>query len=289
MSKKSYLFIVVFFIPFFVFSQQEYITYDQTQNIKFAEQVKDNTEITSYITRDGLKISIGDTLIIGKAVISRNKYLYNDVFSYIVVGKTKGIKHKEFKSLPHNYSGSKVIIKSIFLTHEKINTFKIWPNRKKMPLSVNMFVKNLKGQSSLFSYSRKTILNIEKALSSGEIFNKNAPLSREDAIKKLKESKDLMELDFISKEEYEELRKKLSPIINKSNINKLFVHGNYIMTTYKNVKKNKRGNVLQYKSDFKDILLPILQNNDYLMIKGSNATGLNIISKNLTKGRINVI
>ena len=82
-----------------------------------------------------------------------------------------------------------------------------------MPLSVNVFVKNLKGQSNLFSYSRKTILNIEKALSSGEIFNENAPLSREDAIKKLKESKDLMELDFISKEEYEELRKKLSPII----------------------------------------------------------------------------
>ena len=82
-----------------------------------------------------------------------------------------------------------------------------------MPLSVNIFVKKLKGQSSLFSYSRKTILNIENALSSGEIFNKNAPLSREDAIKKLKESKDLMDLDFISKEEYEELRKKLSPII----------------------------------------------------------------------------
>ena len=39
---------------------------------------------------------------------------------------------------------------------------------------------------------------------------------------------------------------KLSPIINNSNINKLFIHGNYIMNTYKNVKKDKRGNVLQY-------------------------------------------
>tara|TARA_B100001175_G_C18927835_1_gene365451 strand:- start:166 stop:522 length:357 start_codon:yes stop_codon:yes gene_type:complete len=85
----------------------------------------------------------------------------------------------------------------------------------------------------------------------------------------------------------QKLHEKLSSIINNSNINKLFIHGNYIMNTYKNVKKNKRGNVLQYKSDFKDILLPILQKNDYLMIKGSNATGLNKISKNLTKGRIN--
>ena len=54
------------------------------------------------------------------------------------------------------------------------------------------------------------------------------------------------------------LHKKLSPIINNSKINKLFVHGKYIMNTYKNVNKNKRGNILQDKSDFKDTLLPIL-------------------------------
>ena len=96
---------------------------------------------------------------------------------------------------------------------------------------------------------------------------------------------DMLELGKKSKK----LHKKLSPIINSSNINKLFIHGNHIMETYKNVKKNKRGNVLQYKSDFKEVLLPILRNNDYLMIKGSNATGLNKLSKDLTKGRINVI
>ncbi len=85
------------------------------------------------------------------------------------------------------------------------------------------------------------------------------------------------------------LHKKLSTFINNSKINKLFIHGNYILNTYKYVKKNKRGNILQHKSDFKETLLPIIQNNDYLMIKGSNATGLNTISKNLTKGKINAI
>ena len=76
---------------------------------------------------------------------------------------------------------------------------------------------------------------------------------------------------------------------SEPNIKKIFIHGNRILNTYKNVNKEKRGNVLQEKSDFKEILLPILQNNDYLMIKGSNATGLNKISKILTKGRINAI
>ena len=96
---------------------------------------------------------------------------------------------------------------------------------------------------------------------------------------------DMLELGSKSKT----LHESLSPIINHSKINKIFIHGEHIMNTYKNVNKNKRGNILQEKSDFKEILLPILQNNDYLMIKGSNATGLKKITENLTKGRINAI
>lgn len=199
--------------PLFILAQQESLTYDQTQDIKFTEQYKDNTLIDSYTTDDGLTISIGDTLTIGNAVINRKRYLFNDVFSHIVIGKTKGIRHKEFRPLPHNYSGSQVVVKSIFVTHEKWSGFKLWPNRRRTPLCVNVFVRNLKGTSSVFSYSRKTILDIERAFSSGEIVNHNPPLSKEEAIKKLKESKDLMELDFLSKEEYEKLREKLTPII----------------------------------------------------------------------------
>ena len=61
----------------------------------------------------------------------------------------------------------------------------------------------------------KTILNIENALLDIEVVNPNAPLTREEAIKKLKESKDLMELDMMSKEDYENLRIKLTPIIKQ--------------------------------------------------------------------------
>ena len=127
-----------------------------------------------------------------------------------------------------------------------------------------------------------------------ESYNAN-PLSMKQSILNLSNMKnngkkyvllgDMLELGGKS----QNLHKNLSPIINHSKINKLFIHGEHIMDTYKNVNKNKRGNILQEKSDFKEILLPILQNNDYLMIKGSNATGLKNISENLTKGRINAI
>ena len=56
----------------------------------------------------------------------------------------------------------------------------------------------------------------------------------------------------------------------------------------KYLNKNKRGNILQNKDDIDLILNNIIANRDYLMIKGSNATGLNSISKKMIKG-LNVI
>ena len=212
--------IIFLLLPLFTFAQRKDLTYDQANDIKYAEQYKNNTAINSYITKDGLIIKIGDTLTIGNAVIEREKYMFNDVFTHIVIGQTKGTTNKEFTPLPHNYSGSKVIINSLFVTHEKVAGYKLWPDRKETPLYVSVFVKNpkvkiksVKGLSKMLSHSRKTIVDIEKALSSGEIVNSNAPLSRQEAIKKLKESKDLMEIDLLSKEDYEKLKDKLTPII----------------------------------------------------------------------------
>ena len=208
--------ITVFFLllPLITLAQQESLTYNQTQDIKFVEQYKNNTIIYSYTTKDGLIVSIGDTLTLGNAVIKRKKYMFHDVFSQIVIGRTKGLSKKEYRLLPHKYSGSKVIVKSLFVTHESFTGYKLWPNRKQMPLYVSVFVEGYQdGLSKIFSHSRKTILNIEKALLLGEIINYNAPLSKEEAIRKLKENKDLMELDFLSKEEYQKLKEKLTPII----------------------------------------------------------------------------
>ena len=78
--------------------------------------------------------------------------------------------------------------------------------------------------------------------------------------------------------------RELSRLINSSDIDKVFVKGKKSLFTYKNLNKNKRGNILQCNEDVDLILKNIIANNDYLMIKGSNATGLNIISKAMIKG-----
>jgi len=82
----------------------------------------------------------------------------------------------------------------------------------------------------------------------------------------------------------ENYHKKLSGLINSSDIDKVFVKGEKILLAYKNLKKEKRGNIFQCDKDVDFILKNIIANNDYLMIKGSNATGLNMICKSMIKG-----
>ncbi len=80
------------------------------------------------------------------------------------------------------------------------------------------------------------------------------------------------------------LHKNLSKVINNSDIDKVFIKGNKSLITYKNIDKNKRGNIFQLEEDVDFTFNSIISNNDYLMIKGSNATGLNNLSQKMIKG-----
>ena len=80
------------------------------------------------------------------------------------------------------------------------------------------------------------------------------------------------------------LHKNLSKVINNSDIDKVFIKGENTLTTYKNLNKKKRGNIFQQEEDVDFTLNNIIANNDYLMIKGSNATGLNNLTKKIIKG-----
>ena len=64
----------------------------------------------------------------------------------------------------------------------------------------------------------------------------------------------------------------------------MFIKGSKTLSTYKNINKVKRGNIFQHDEDVDFTLNDIIANNDYLMIKGSNATGLNYLSKRMIKG-----
>ena len=67
------------------------------------------------------------------------------------------------------------------------------------------------------------------------------------------------------------------------------IYGKDIRETYKGLKKNKKGLVLTDIFQINDLINKRLSNNDYLMVKGSNSTGLNRYSKKLKLNRYNAL
>ena len=69
-------------------------------------------------------------------------------------------------------------------------------------------------------------------------------------------------------------------VINKSTISKVYVYGKNIKKTFNKIKTQKKGKILKNKTEIFDLIKKDLNSRDFIMIKGSNATGLNtIVSK----------
>ena len=128
-----------------------------------------------------------------------------------------------------------------------------------------------------------------------ESYNAN-PSSVKNAIKNLSNIKrnhgkkflllgDMLELGKKS----DNYHKNLAHFINHSDIDKLFVYGKNAFKVYQKTYKSKQGNILQNLSDFDEIFPDIINKNDYLMIKGSNATGLKKLSKIIISGHKHVL
>ena len=138
-----------------------------------------------------------------------------------------------------------------------------------------------RGNISKVTFKNKNFFLID------ESYNSN-PLSLTSAISNFSESDiqnkkkhflmgDMLELGKHSKK----LHRNISSNFNNSKISKIHVYGKDVAETFKWIKKNKKGRVLSSSSEIFDLIVKDLNNNDYLMIKGSNSTGLNRIVRNL--------
>ena len=87
----------------------------------------------------------------------------------------------------------------------------------------------------------------------------------------------MLELGIHSKK----LHESIVPIINKTKIKKVFIKGNKVTYIFNKLLESKKGRILYNKSQIIDLIKKDLNNNDYLMIKASNATGFNQIVKEI--------
>ena len=121
-----------------------------------------------------------------------------------------------------------------------------------------------------------------------ESYNSN-PLSLSFSVKKFENIKvkksfkkiilgDMLELGKFSKS----LHIDAGRILSKTNVDKVYVYGKKIIHTFNNLKAKKKGKKFKSKKEIKDFIYNELNSGDYLMIKGSNSTGLNKIVKEMS-------
>tara|TARA_A100000164_G_scaffold356875_1_gene366915 strand:- start:458 stop:1132 length:675 start_codon:yes stop_codon:yes gene_type:complete len=217
-------------------------------------------------------------------VISFGKKKGSDI-RLISEKKIKGINHLKIElfnekfSFKTNYSQTSNILSLIAVIYSlKLNFKKIINKIKK--------IDPLEGRGKIYNIERfkKKFKLIDESYNANPLSMKNA-IQNFSNIKKERFNKYLLLSDMLELGKKSTLyHKNLAAVINKTNIDKSFIYGKDIMETFKFIKENKKGNILQSLDDFDPVFSNILKNGDYLLIKGSNATGLNTLTKNLIRG-----
>tara|TARA_B110000908_G_C10126053_1_gene389914 strand:+ start:153 stop:857 length:705 start_codon:yes stop_codon:yes gene_type:complete len=227
------LILVLLLIPILSFSQKQTIvelTHDQSQDINYYRSIKNNTKVLNYILADGNKVSVGDTLIIGLPTSqssTSNTYAggsYGTLATGLARTNTKTKKEFEFVqrgrpagfgSVMGSLGGEGPSMAGADLANEvaKVDEIKVvHKGSKKKPLKVILVIGEINGRAfGLNKYL--SVLDAELAISYGEIRLNNAKMTRAEAIAKLKESKELLDLELMSKEEYDKIRTELTPVI----------------------------------------------------------------------------
>src|SRR5210317_1081120 len=153
---------------------------------------------------------------------------------------------------------------SLFFNLEKIS------NR----IFLNFQLPEGRGDLSKLKFNKKIINLIDESYNSNPLSLKTSLINfaNVDSKNSLKHVLlgDMLELGQNSSSHH----KSMTKLINKLNIYKVHVYGKDIKDTYVGVVKNKKGSILENLTDFENFIKKTLNSGDYLMIKGSNSTGL---------------
>ena len=182
----------------------------------------------------------------------------------------------------YSHNNNKNHLYNILATIASISLF---INMKKLKKNIFLNFQNPDGRGDI----SKIKLDNKNFFLVDETYNSN-PLSLKTAIEnyhkiKSKNSKkylilgDMLELGKHSVKQHRLITK----ILNNTNINKVYVIGKFVKEIFRCLKISKKAKILNNKTDIIDLINKNLNNNDYLMIKGSNSTDLHKISRILKK------
>ena len=230
--KKTITLLAIIFSSINIYAQEDIdiLTYENTQDINYFSVVKNCALVKEYRTINNNNVKIGDTLIIGtptseetssktyagsygkdlRGGVAQTRSTTKKTYEFIQMGRPAG-----FGSIMNAMNGDAQIMadNSFKNTTVIVNEIKTYHRgSKKKPLYVIMVLGEINGRA--FGVNKYlSVMDSELAIESGEILLKNRKMTRDEAIAQLKEAKELMEVDMMSKQEFEELKIKLAPII----------------------------------------------------------------------------
>jgi hypothetical protein len=217
MLKKTILIAMVIFVNVFAYSQKKNaIDTLKLANFKLEDfsEFKNKISVGTLVLEDKTNISKGTKLIIGQPSNSENvnQNIYNGMkvantsidFTYLFVDKFSILGSMASVALSSNWKGTEIIVDEIIM----------YKSGKTYSFVVN-FLKSDGTNVATGKYGN--IRSLLETLKNGEILNPNRAMTREEAIKKLKESKDLLDLEMMTIDDYNKIKDNLTPIIKSEN------------------------------------------------------------------------
>jgi hypothetical protein len=200
---KKIIVIVGLLLGNVVFGQRS-LTSSEAKDLEITTGFRNGDEILEFTLEDGNIVKKGSEFIIGTPLnpttftYTRIYVGYYNLFSEILSPSI---------TLNSSFKGTKVVVETLKVNRQKL--------KRKSELMILAYVYD-PAMSSLLGEKRRTIVDLELALSTGEVVNPNQKMTREQAIVKLKESKDLLDLGLLTQEEYDKIKAELTPIIMKT-------------------------------------------------------------------------
>ena len=204
------------------------LSYSDCQDIEKYRTIKNGTELTEYHAQDGSIICLGDTLILGaptaNEITTGTVGAGNRVFGAVSESTTNAVFKQIQYGKPASFGaimaassgvdvdrpgvdmqGEQVIVKKMYVSHK---------GSKKKPLALIVYLGESHGRA-FGAYKHLSTSDYEKATLVGELKALNAPMTKSEAMAKLKEQKELLEVGLITAEEFEKIKNELKPIILK--------------------------------------------------------------------------
>jgi len=175
------------------------LDYNRFKEDGYLKQYRNNHQFAAMKMLDGSFIKAGDKITIGKpssmnTIAQRNVGLASgsisqvSAFNFVTWGRVGLSVMSGMQYLPASYVNKKATIKEI-----------------KKGWTIIYFGDDERAVS--------TIMNVLEAVNTGEVINPNHTMTRDEAIAKLKEQKDLLDVGMVTKEEFEKLKIELTPFI----------------------------------------------------------------------------